>query len=137
MTITSARFGFDVPGDFPIALLEEVHATLSDPDDARRETPAWREWAGACNGVLYRFMAWAEHCDRLVASLTKSTSPPLPERYEQEKLLFNFFAEGLSSLECLYYGVYPRPVLDPHRTPGDQGPAGISLRNSANEGRVA
>jgi hypothetical protein len=95
-----------VSSDFPIALLENAHATISDPDDARRDQPAWHEWAGACNGVLYRFMACAEHCDRLVASLTESTSPLMPERYEQEKLLFNFFAEGLSSLECLYYGAY-------------------------------
>jgi hypothetical protein len=106
MTSTSERFGFDVPSDFPIKLLEDAHASISDMDDARREEAAWHEWAGACNGVLYRFMACAEHCDRLVASLTRSSSPPLPERYEQERLLFNFFAEGLSSLECLYYGVY-------------------------------
>lgn len=134
MTITSARFGFDVPSDFPIRLLEDAHATISDPDDARREKRAWREWAGACNGVLYRFMACGEHSDHLVTSLTNSASPPLPERYEQEKLLFNFFAEGLSSLECLYYGVYfvgalVDPVgIDPERDPRDVVPRFVTER---------
>jgi hypothetical protein len=106
MTVTSERFGFEVPDDFPITLLESVHGTISDPDDERRKLPAWTEWAGACNVVLYRFVACAEHCDVLVSSLELSTSPSIPERYEQEKLVYNFFCEGLSSLECLYYGAY-------------------------------
>ena len=72
----------------------------------RNETEEWREWAGACNGVLYRFKACAEHSDLLRGSLALSTSPPQPERYEQEKLLYNFFVEGLSAIECFYYGAY-------------------------------
>jgi hypothetical protein len=122
MPIHSDRFGFDVPSDFPIGLLESVHANVSDPDPHRPQTSSeWREWAGACNAVLYRFMACAEHSDALVASLRASTSPELPERYRQEKLLFSFFAEGLSSLESLYYGSYSigalvDPIgLDPNR----------------------
>lgn len=106
MAVRSERFDLDVADDFPIGLLEKVHAEISDPDDARRQTDEWREWAGACNGVLYRFLACAQHSDLLVSSLTLSTSPPQPDRFEQEKLLFDFFAEGLSALECLYYGVY-------------------------------
>jgi hypothetical protein len=100
------RFQLAAPPDFPAELLERVHIAISDPDEARRQTPEWAEWAGACNGLLYRFLACAEHGDAVVDSLIKSTSPPQPERYEQEKLLFDFFAEGLSALECLYYGVY-------------------------------
>jgi len=134
MTVISERFGFNVTDDFPIKLLEDAHAAISDPDESRRKQLAWREWAGACNGVLYRFMACAEHCDRLVASLTASTSPPVPERYEQEKLLYNFFAEGLSSLECLYYGVYFAGALvgptdmDPQRNPRDVVPKFVTER---------
>lgn len=104
--VHSERFGFDMPDDFPVHLLEAVHARISDPDEERRKTDEWREWAGACNGVLYRFKACAEHSDVLIPSLRASTSPPLPERYEQEKLLFAFFAEGLSAIECLYYGIF-------------------------------
>lgn len=106
MAVRSARFDLDVADDFPIRLLETIHAQISDPDDARRQTPEWREWAGACNGLLYRFLACAEHADLLTSSLAVSTSPPQPERYEQEKLLFDFYVEGLSAVECLYYGVY-------------------------------
>lgn len=102
----SDRFDLDTPEDFPIHLLEAVHAQISDPDEARRQSDEWHEWASACNGVLYRFKACAEHSDALISSLTASTSPPQPERYEQEKLLFSFFTEGLSTIECLYYGIY-------------------------------
>jgi hypothetical protein len=121
MTVHSARFDLDVPDDFPIDLLEATHAQISDPDDARRQTDEWREWAGACNGLLYRFLACAGHSDSLVSSLEASTSPPQPERYEQEKLLFDFFAEGLSALECLYYGVYFMGALvDPSQVDSGQ-----------------
>jgi len=109
--VHSSRFALDLPDDFPIRLLEAVHGVISDADDARRQTSEWSEWAGACNGVLYRFLACAEHADLLDTSLASSTSPPQPERYEQEKLLYEFFAEGLSALECLYYGVYFIGVL--------------------------
>jgi hypothetical protein len=30
----------------------------------------------------------------------------MEERYRQEKWLFAFFMEGLSAIECLYYGLY-------------------------------
>lgn len=30
----------------------------------------------------------------------------MPERYRQERLLFSLFSEGLSCLECFYYGFY-------------------------------
>jgi hypothetical protein len=137
MTLKSERFGFDVPDDFPLERLEAVHATISDPDEERRKLPGWAEWAGACNGVLYRFMACAEHSDTLINSLQRSTSPPIPERYEQEKLLYSFFSEGLSSLECLYYGAYfagslvAASQLDPTKDARDITPVFVTRKFEA------
>jgi hypothetical protein len=42
----------------------------------------------------------------LADSLDQSTSPPQPERYRQDRLLFSFLVEGLSCIECFYYGFY-------------------------------
>lgn len=100
------RFDLDLPGDFPVAELDEIHARLSDPSEARRQSPEWSEWAGACNGIVYRYRACDEHGTAVANSLDQSTSPPQPERYRQERLLFSFFVEGLSCIECFYYGFY-------------------------------
>jgi hypothetical protein len=102
----SKPFDLEMPDDFPLAELEAIHSHLSDPSEARRESPEWAEWAGACNGILYRYKASDEHAESLAGSLDQSTSPPHPERYRQEKLLFSFFVEGLSCVECFFYGFY-------------------------------
>jgi hypothetical protein len=102
----SQRFDLEMPDGFPLAELEAIHSHLSDLSEARRNTPEWTEWAGACNGILYRYTACDEHCEELAASLDQSTSPPQPERYRQERLLFSFFVEGPSCIECFYYGFY-------------------------------
>lgn len=68
--------------------------------------PAWREWASALNGLLFRFKAFDEHGTRVIDSLRASDSPEIDERYRQEKWLFAFFVEGLSAIECLDYGLY-------------------------------
>jgi hypothetical protein len=57
------------------------------------------------NGLVYRFRACDEHRSRVTVSLG-DTSPPQPKRYEQERDLFAFYAEGLSALGCFYYGLY-------------------------------
>lgn len=106
MTVHSERFGLDFPDDFPLEAYERVNAAISDPDEERRKRPAWSEWAAASNGLAYRYIAFAEHADELIASLTASLAPPSPERVKQEEWLFNFFVEGQSSLECTLYGAY-------------------------------
>ena len=105
MSVHLERFDLDMPDDFPAAVLERIQDQVSEPEE-RRQTDQWREWAGACNGILYRFRACAEHSDRLATSLAESTSPPQPERYVQWKLIFGVFVEGLSAVECAYFGSY-------------------------------
>lgn len=94
------RFGLDVPDDFPLDAIEAIHAHLHDRD---RRPP---EWASAANGLMWRFRACDEHGAALVESLRASVAPPSEDRYHQEKWLFGFFTEGLSAIECLYYGLY-------------------------------
>jgi hypothetical protein len=102
----SERFDLDFPDDYPVAALQSIHAHVSDGTPTPTETTEWKEWASALNGLMYRFLAFSRHHEKVSASLTDSPSPPQPERYRQEKWLFAFFFEGLSSLECLCYGLY-------------------------------
>jgi hypothetical protein len=103
----SERFGFDVPDDFPLARLEVIHARVSDGPTSIYATDQrlWIEWAGGCNGTLYRFIGAAAASDEWVASSSRSISPPLDERVRQEQSLFGFFTNALSSLECLAFGL--------------------------------
>jgi hypothetical protein len=104
--VRSERFQLDFPDDFPTRELEAVHAHLTDTGDDRPQTDEWSQWAGACNGLSYRFLALDELAAALSSSLDDAIAPPMPERYRQERLLFSFFAEGHSCLECFYYGFY-------------------------------
>ena len=99
------RFQLDVPEDFPAGELGAVYEHVGDTGD-RTQTVEWGEWAGACNGIAYRFLALDEHAISLSESLDEAVAPPMPERCRQERLLFSFFSEGLSCLECSYYGFY-------------------------------
>lgn len=103
----SGRFGFDVPDDFPLRALEAIHARVSDGPHSIKEQNelVWREWAGGCNGALYRFASATRASDAWAESSAVSISPPMPERLEQEHQLFVFFASALSALECLTYGL--------------------------------
>jgi hypothetical protein len=100
------RFDLDLPDDFPLAEIDALHAHLSDyVDDGSELPPEWRDWAAGLNGLVYRFRACDEHGESVTISLG-DTSPPQPKRYEQERDLFAFYAEGLSALGCFYYGLY-------------------------------
>ena len=100
------RFDLELPDDFPVAEIDALHAHLSDyVDDGNKLPPEWREWADGLNGLVYRFRACDEHGGALTDSLV-DTSPPQPKRYEQERDLYSFYSEGLSAIECFYYGLY-------------------------------
>jgi hypothetical protein len=103
--IHSDQHNLDLPDDYPVAEAEGLHAHVSR-DEQTTKTIEWKEWSNGLNGLMYRFLACDEHGTRAIASLRESTSPAQPERYLQEKWLFAFFFEGLSALECLYYGLY-------------------------------
>jgi hypothetical protein len=100
----STNFGFDVPDDFPIAELEAFHAAVTTHKDTH--AIEWGEWAGGCNGVLYRYLQAVAADESFTASVVEhGTAPVIDERVAQETALFAFFAAGLSSLECLAYGL--------------------------------
>lgn len=97
--------GLMMPNDFPSAAYEAVVRVVNV--DKWTQHPSWGDFAGAWNGLAYRFTACAEHDERFTGSVRQAGSaPPAPERYIQERELFGFFVTGLSALECVAYGCF-------------------------------
>jgi hypothetical protein len=94
----SARFGFDVPDDFPLSRLERVHSTVSDGPGSiyANDQELWGHWAGGCNGVLFRYIGAAQADEAWASSSAASVSSELEERVRQEQFLFAFFTSALA-----------------------------------------
>lgn len=92
-----------VPTDFDESRRESFHRKVKDkfPQHA-----LWGEFNAGLGGLLYRVTACAEHDDSFTASYAQHGTPPMPERYCQERDLFNFFVTGQSALECMAYSLY-------------------------------
>jgi hypothetical protein len=101
---TLSTTGCVMPSDFNVAAYEAVHQRVSA--NSHRNQDAWEQYAGAWNGVAYRFLACAESDIAFTTSIRQAgdTPPPL-ERYLQERELFNFFVTGLASIESLCFGL--------------------------------
>src|SRR2546428_9732197 len=96
--------GLSVPQDFPAGPYEGIHAVVSKRL-LFKDSPG-SEYAGAWNAVAYRYLACAESDEAFTKSIVKSASPPPPERYDQERELFSFFLNGLSSIESMCYAFF-------------------------------
>jgi hypothetical protein len=94
-----------MPDDFPLQRLEDTYARVRDG----HEWPVRRvsEYSAAVNGILYRFRACAEFDEELQTSLkAHGASPPIEERFRQERALYGFYSSGQSALECFFYGAW-------------------------------
>jgi len=84
--------------------------------------------------VKYRFIACSEHDESYTASVKRAgNSPGQPERYIQDRELFDFFVCGLSSLECFCYGLYAfASDIDRQTLPfsSDQHKRNATIRNT-------
>lgn len=100
------RMQLDTPDDFPVNALESLHHYLSDRREGQTQSEAWKEWSTSLNGLVFRFLASDEAAASVVRSLHTDQTPPMPERYHQERDLFAFFFQGRSALESLMYGIY-------------------------------
>lgn len=97
--------GLIMPEDFATAPYTAVHSRVGPLIDA--QPLAWPLYAGAWNAVSYRFRACADHDEAFTASVERAGgSPPLSERYVQERELFNFFVNGLATMESFCFGLF-------------------------------
>ncbi|KYC31730.1 hypothetical protein A0J57_13995 [Sphingobium sp. 22B] len=90
--------------DFPAEPYEAVHADVA----ARWSGAAsYRQYSSAWNALAYRFHGAVDAGDAFQRSLAKFGSHPAPQqRYQQEEALFNFFSNGFSAFESLFYGLF-------------------------------
>lgn len=109
--------GLEAPQDFPTSAYESVHRRVCA--HVKDGSSAWFEYAGAWNGVIYRFLSLAEHDLSFTDSFRRfGDSPSPPERYRQERELFGFFLNGLACVESFAYGLFAiGSLVDPGAFP--------------------
>ena len=123
MSHTLRTNGLVVPNDFPAAAYESVHGTI----ESRKGThPLYEYFAGAWNGLAYRFQAAIDYGNMFAVHLDRhGPAPRSNERYLQERALFDFYSSGFSAFECAFYGLYAIGALIsseefPLATPSEQ-----------------
>lgn len=96
--------GLVAPADFPVTEFESIFSAIGRL--AQSAINAHGQFAGAWNGLAYRFAAVAELEAALAVSLPRSGAFSVEERYQQERDLFAFFSNTFSVLESVFYGLY-------------------------------
>jgi hypothetical protein len=96
---------------FPLAQFERVVNELLKPFVATRPSGSlqpltdaeirWSEFAGGSNGARWRFRGCIAHDEALKHLFTSDS-----QRYDEERELFDFFLNGMSSIECACYALY-------------------------------
>lgn len=121
--------GLLMPDDFDNVTYDAVQQRISKNTqsiDGEDRILAKQHFAGAWNGVSYRFRACSDHNRAFTQSIKSLGDAPVPEeRYLQERELFAFFVSGLAVLESFCYGLYAvasilRPADFPLKTEGEQ-----------------
>ncbi len=95
--------GFEVPDDFPQKPYEAILTRVG----SQRHPDSLFHYSGSWNAVAYRFTSCATSSETFTDSVrVAGFAPPLPERFEQEVALFNFFINGLAVIDSFFYGLY-------------------------------
>ena len=99
----SSVTGLDLPITFPTLEHTSINETMKRFSTSG-QVDTWREYAGGWNAIQHRFLAFTEDYNSFVAIVgTSGDSPQPPKRYAQEKCLYGFFSNGLSTIESFSY----------------------------------
>lgn len=111
--------GFAMPSDFPLGLHDKIHGLLVNYKDTH--PTQWMSFGSGWNGLAHRYRAMDEYHKEFMASITKhGNSPPPEERYGQERALFGFFTNAISTVDCFFYSTYwIGAILKPDEFPSD------------------
>ncbi|HLN32470.1 MAG TPA: hypothetical protein VK395_32380 [Gemmataceae bacterium] len=97
--------GIMIADDFPVDLYHTIHFRVCLKRG--NHSTATHEYSGSWNSVAYRFRACAEHGNAFIKSVRRAgESPRFAQRFVQERELFNFFVNGISSIETFYYSMF-------------------------------
>ena len=96
-----------MPTQFDVIKCDEAYSRIISNSNGGKYPEALKIFNGAWIALAYRVKACDDHKTVLLDSIISSgTSPSFPERYIQERELFNFFISGMSSIECLCFGLH-------------------------------
>lgn len=96
--------GLVMPPDFPRRQYESVYARVQK---SQAGSEAFRHFGGAFNALSYRYRAAHDDAVAFQRRLQSEGSSPPPEpRYEQERLLFNFYSNCFSVLEAYFFALF-------------------------------
>lgn len=94
-----------LPACFDVSTYSAIRALVESRSNTSAD--AFRVFRGGWLGVGHRFLACACDGDDFTSSVVaEGTAPPWPARFHQDRALFAFFVNGLSSLECFCYAAY-------------------------------
>jgi hypothetical protein len=97
--------GLTMPEEFPAGAFENIHTELVK--FAETNPDLYSQFGGAWNALSYRYLSLVEAGIAFTKSIdTYGSAPNAPRRYEQERLLFEFFSNGFSVYEAYFYGMY-------------------------------
>lgn len=115
--------GIVMPADFPVTEYEAVYARVRDKHGG---AGGFRHFGGAFNALSYRFRAAHDIAEQFQQNFKREGSSPPPEpRYEQERLLFDFYSSCFSVLEAYFFALFAvahmlKPSDFPLSTPDDE-----------------
>jgi hypothetical protein len=115
--------GIVMPPDFPATEYEAVYARVLA---AHGGAGSFRHFGGAFNALSYRFRAAHDIAQQFQQNFKHEGSSPPPEpRYEQERLLFDFYSSCFSVLEAYFFALFAvahmlKPSDFPLATPDDE-----------------
>ena len=106
-----------LPPAFPDDLFEEVRNRVGTK--VPTGSSAVEYLGGSHNGVRHRLKACADYSEEFTHSInTFGDSPPLIERYQQERSLFGFFVSGYSVLDSFSFFMHTAAAqIDPTNFP--------------------
>ena len=86
---------------------EDYSFVISGLVKLKIEPPLYSEIVSGCYAAALRFLRCADASSTFSKSIVeKGDAPPFPERAIQDQSLFDFFINGLSSIESFSYALY-------------------------------
>lgn len=95
---TLVTTGVDVPAAFPATSYNDIHNHLTA---AHAGGQTYANYSGGWSARSYRYVEMLECAERFADYLdVDGPAPPPPERYRQERVLFDFFGAAISCFEA-------------------------------------
>ena len=109
--------GVDMPGEFPFEAYNSVKVILNKYGESyKTQVTCFRQgW----NGVARRYLSMAQYDNEFTDSIGRLQTHK--ERHIQDKTIFGFFVNGVSVVDCFFYGVYwIASILKPDEFSGNE-----------------